>query len=102
MSNDASDTQTAPVARSSTAEGTLQVADTGGDESTRVVNVEIDRMVLSWPDNEYKTRGADTFNARRLCMMFSDGSNLFMVTSCNVRRDTYIGARVRLWKLLQR
>lgn len=91
-----------PVLPSSKVEDTLRAADVCATGDARATGIEINRGVPGWSVIEYKTRYADTLDARRFGAMFLDESNAFMVDRRNVRRDTDIGAWERPSTLLRR
>lgn len=84
ISNNANDTQVAPVASSWTVKVTSLDANTGAAGKTPVVNCEIDRRVLSWLVVENQMRYADTLDAKCFCKIFLNGANAFTFDCSNV------------------
>lgn len=68
----------------------------------RAIDTEIDRDVPSLSFAEYKTRFADTLDARRLGAVVSDEANLFMFDRWDVVQDKDTCAWNRRCMLLER
>lgn len=71
MSKYANDTRVIPVASTPRFQDTLYVADTCAAGHNQVVDIENDRKIPSWCFVEYKTRNANTLDARCFCASFS-------------------------------
>lgn len=84
MSNSTSHTHVDPTAPSVWVEAISQVGNSGVADSTRVVDIKIDRGVSSGSVTGYKFCYADTRDARRLCVMFLNGAKAFMFDLGNV------------------
>lgn len=86
MSQNVNDDHGALAVLSAGYDYTLQVTIANASSNTKVVEIEIDRDVASWSVAENKQDYADMSEARRLRVMFSDGTKSFMFDRRNVRR----------------
>lgn len=72
MSYNANDANVNPAVPCSGVEETSQIADVNAASNTRMTDIDIGRRVRSWSVAEYKTRHADTLDARWFGAKFSD------------------------------
>lgn len=73
-------------------EDTSQIANANADLNTRVVDVDIVRVVPIWRDTECKTGYSGVLDGQRFGAMFINGANSFMFDRHSILRDREIGA----------